>query len=299
MVCSSIRTHCCMHNTLLHALMCCSCTGPLNCSNHALVDSATDQQLIQCGFEVRRVMALLCMFLVILFSTSIQGMLHPPPPPPPWHQYQSSPTQAVGGLRTRSLCCPPRHPTPPHPTPPHPGHPHPFPICSLTQLHHCSVNEVIESTPNCIIHKQQSNSILMPPPLPSSCNPTHPCMTVMQNWMKPKKKVGRPITYNGDPNAPELSEAERRKVKRRIANRESARRVQQRRKEMIDELQHKVWCYPPHHTPFLFPSAMYNMQHKVVVLDHVHAALDLLCRLTLVKLLNQNLTRLCVQLMYL
>lgn len=62
----------------------------------------------------------------------------------------------------------------------------------------------------------------------------------MQNWMKPKKKVGRPITYNGDPNAPELTEAERRKVKRRIANRESARRVQQRRKEMIDELQHKV-----------------------------------------------------------
>lgn len=58
--------------------------------------------------------------------------------------------------------------------------------------------------------------------------------------MKPKKKVGRPITYNGDPNAPELTEAERRKVKRRIANRESARRVQQRRKEMIDELQHKV-----------------------------------------------------------
>ena len=62
----------------------------------------------------------------------------------------------------------------------------------------------------------------------------------MQLWMKPKKKVGRPITYNGDPNAPELTEAERRKVKRRIANRESARRVQQRRKEMIDELQHKV-----------------------------------------------------------
>ncbi|KAL3145640.1 hypothetical protein ABBQ32_003182 [Trebouxia sp. C0010 RCD-2024] len=67
-----------------------------------------------------------------------------------------------------------------------------------------------------------------------------------QNWMKPKKKVGRPITYNGDPNAPELSEAERRKVKRRIANRESARRVQQRRKEMIDELQHKL-IYIQHH----------------------------------------------------
>ena len=62
----------------------------------------------------------------------------------------------------------------------------------------------------------------------------------MQEWLQQKKKVGRPITYNGDPNAPELNEAERRRVKRRIANRESARRVQQRRKEMIDEVQHKV-----------------------------------------------------------
>ncbi len=69
---------------------------------------------------------------------------------------------------------------------------------------------------------------------------------MMQDWSKPKKKVGRPITYNGDPNAPELTEAERRKVKRRIANRESARRVQQRRKEMIDELQHKA-CPPLSH----------------------------------------------------
>ncbi|KAL0044922.1 hypothetical protein WJX82_002132 [Trebouxia sp. C0006] len=68
-----------------------------------------------------------------------------------------------------------------------------------------------------------------------------------QDWSKPKKKVGRPITYNGDPNAPELTEAERRKVKRRIANRESARRVQQRRKEMIDELQHKLIYIQHHH----------------------------------------------------
>lgn len=68
-----------------------------------------------------------------------------------------------------------------------------------------------------------------------------------QDWSKPKKKVGRPITYNGDPNAPELTDAERRKVKRRIANRESARRVQQRRKEMIDELQHKLIYIQHHH----------------------------------------------------
>ena len=89
--------------------------------------------------------------------------------------------------------------------------------------------------------------------------------------MKPKKKVGRPITYNGDPNAPELSEAERRKVKRRIANRESARRVQQRRKEMIDELQHKVGCLaPPPPPPCPSPC-----QGSVVVLDDMLAALNL------------------------
>lgn len=57
---------------------------------------------------------------------------------------------------------------------------------------------------------------------------------------KQRKKVGRPITYNGDPNSPNLTEEERRKVKRRIANRESARRVQQRRKEIIEDLQIKL-----------------------------------------------------------
>ena len=30
-----------------------------------------------------------------------------------------------------------------------------------------------------------------------------------------KKKVGRPITYKGDPNSPHLTESERRRMKRR------------------------------------------------------------------------------------
>ncbi|KAL0031447.1 hypothetical protein WJX77_000984 [Trebouxia sp. C0004] len=52
-----------------------------------------------------------------------------------------------------------------------------------------------------------------------------------------RKKVGRPIAYKGDPNAANLTEAERRRIKRRIANRESARRVRARRQETLEELQ--------------------------------------------------------------
>lgn len=54
------------------------------------------------------------------------------------------------------------------------------------------------------------------------------------------KKVGRPIAYKGDPNASNLTETERRRIKRRIANRESARRVRARRQETLEELQHRV-----------------------------------------------------------
>ena len=57
---------------------------------------------------------------------------------------------------------------------------------------------------------------------------------------KGKKKVGRPIAYKGDPNAANLTEAERRRIKRRIANRESARRVRARRQETLEELQVRV-----------------------------------------------------------
>ena len=57
---------------------------------------------------------------------------------------------------------------------------------------------------------------------------------------KEKKKVGRPLAYKGDPNAPELTELERRRIKRRIANRESARRVRHKRQEILEEMQAKV-----------------------------------------------------------
>jgi hypothetical protein len=77
---------------------------------------------------------------------------------------------------------------------------------------------------------------------------------------KERKKVGRPIAYKGDPNSPHLTEDERRRVKRRIANRESARRVRQKRQDLLGELQIKVNAFtkmssllypPPAHS---FPS---------------------------------------------
>ena len=44
-----------------------------------------------------------------------------------------------------------------------------------------------------------------------------------------RKKAGRPIAYQGDPNDSRLTPEQRRKIRRRIANRESAQRVRARR----------------------------------------------------------------------
>jgi hypothetical protein len=57
---------------------------------------------------------------------------------------------------------------------------------------------------------------------------------------KERRRVGRPVAYQGDPDAPELSEKERRRIKRRIANRESAQRVRHRRQEELEEMQLKM-----------------------------------------------------------
>ena len=57
--------------------------------------------------------------------------------------------------------------------------------------------------------------------------------------------------HKGDPDDPELTEKERRRIKRRIANRESARRVRYRREEEMEEMQIRVsmvekrgYCHP-------------------------------------------------------
>lgn len=52
--------------------------------------------------------------------------------------------------------------------------------------------------------------------------------------------MGRPIIYSGDPAAPDLTPQERRRIRRRIANRESARRVRAKRQDLIEEMSIKV-----------------------------------------------------------
>lgn len=57
---------------------------------------------------------------------------------------------------------------------------------------------------------------------------------------KVKRKVGRPIAYSGDPFSPDLEPEQRRVILRRIANRESARRVRARRQDELDRLGQRV-----------------------------------------------------------
>ena len=57
---------------------------------------------------------------------------------------------------------------------------------------------------------------------------------------KAKRKVGRPIAYCGDPYAPGLLPEQRRVILRRIANRESARRVRARRQDELERLTEQV-----------------------------------------------------------
>ena len=57
---------------------------------------------------------------------------------------------------------------------------------------------------------------------------------------KQGRKVGRPILYTGDPHAPGLTSLERRTMVRRLANRESARRVRLRRQDHLQQLEDEV-----------------------------------------------------------
>lgn len=65
--------------------------------------------------------------------------------------------------------------------------------------------------------------------------------------------MGRPIAYCGDPDSPDLTPAERRRIKRRIANRESARRVRARRQDLIEEMAVKVHAA-------LLPAALFSLR---------------------------------------
>ena len=89
--------------------------------------------------------------------------------------------------------------------------------------------------------------------------------------------LGRPITFTGDPMAKDLTEDERRRLKRRIANRESARRVRQKRQELLEELQQKVTQMTHQNARLLthIASAEHgrqNLQSQVILLRERFAA---------------------------
>jgi hypothetical protein len=73
-----------------------------------------------------------------------------------------------------------------------------------------------------------------------------------QTWAKtvsvpmqeqPRRHRGRPVKYQGDPNAPGLTKDERRQLLRQIANRESARRMRKRHLDELRDLSNAV-CHP-------------------------------------------------------
>ena len=46
----------------------------------------------------------------------------------------------------------------------------------------------------------------------------HNSGSALQLAVQPKRKVGRPIAFQGDPDDPDLTESERRRIKRRIVS---------------------------------------------------------------------------------
>ena len=58
---------------------------------------------------------------------------------------------------------------------------------------------------------------------------------------KPKRRPGRPISYTLNPDEDEtLTKQDRRKIFRRVANRESARRTRQKRRDKLKVMQDEV-----------------------------------------------------------
>ncbi len=61
-----------------------------------------------------------------------------------------------------------------------------------------------------------------------------------QTCEKSKKRLGRPLKYEEAADSPNMTEAEKRKLRRSTANRESARRVRDRRTQHSGVLEAKV-----------------------------------------------------------
>lgn len=55
------------------------------------------------------------------------------------------------------------------------------------------------------------------------------------------RKAGRPVEYQGDINSPLLSQGDRTRIKRRIVNRQAARRLRERHQDTLNHALCKVW----------------------------------------------------------
>ena len=91
---------------------------------------------------------------------------------------------------------------------------------------------------------QCSNTIALMKAL-STCGRAKATLQLALQEGRAKRKVGRPIAYRGDPYAPGLAPEQRRVILRRIANRESARRVRARRQDELDRLTQQVRAAVP------------------------------------------------------
>ena len=91
-----------------------------------------------------------------------------------------------------------------------------------------------------LAHNTPSTNTTVPMKGPSTCGRAEATLQPALQDGRAKRKVGRPIAYRGDPYAPCLAPEQRRVILRRIANRESARRVRARRQDELDRLTQQV-----------------------------------------------------------
>ena len=80
-------------------------------------------------------------------------------------------------------------------------------------------------------------------PYEGRLNCLHLCCSLLKclvRLQKVRRKVGRPVMDHGNPFSAEVTPEQRRGILRRVANRESARRVRNRRNEELERLIQKV-----------------------------------------------------------
>ena len=81
---------------------------------------------------------------------------------------------------------------------------------------------------------------------------------------KEKRKVGRPIAHCGDPDSPHLTPAERRRIKRRIANRESARRVRAQRQDSLNRMSHRIQDMKEENAELAKHASAVELEHAIL-----------------------------------